>query len=1191
MALTTTSKKQKITCLTWNSENLMKSKFSLKYHVDLVSPDLIFLNESQIFQHESDLALDLLRGEYSHVLNSDDLHDPELPFLKNRSNGGTIILWRKKLEKSVTILPTETTSFTAIILAFPSCPPAIHISLYLPTAGKESEFLEEITKLKVFIESALETHPDHLIFIRGDSNVNMKNTVRVEILENFKNLLNLKSVKIGHKTYHHFLGNGLFDSAIDVILHSKEESIEEVVEKVFCKSDDPSITSHHDIIVSTLFLPQSELKPKQPQHHVPMVPNTRTKIIWSEESLIDYQMIIADNLTNLRNRWLQPSSKSSLSLLLQQTSEILCSAAESTNKSIKLSNTITKKSAKIPMRIKKSLKILKQKSKLAKRFSLLDSGPSQSMKLAEDLKEAKTTYRKLVRFHAQQQRHVQDDRMYSLLSSPTSSSFVYRKIRSSKLSTTKQIPFLTVGSETYYDEDVKYGFFKSISNLKSKTNLAGLENENFMEDYKNILEICKTKRDIPKISLEESTKLLKRMKSGVIDFYGITTKHFLNAGANGVEHFNFLLNGIINEVNNATIEELNSCYALLLHKGHGKLRTSDKAYRTISTCPVVSKALDLYIRELFKHKWNQQQADTQYQGDNSCHDLAALLVTEVIQHSMYVLKEPAYLLFLDAMSAFDTVAPELLIRKLFLSGMDGQSAILVNNRLTNRITYLDWDKSILGPIRDGQGLEQGGPNSSDFYKIYSNENLSTAQKSEQGIRLGKGRNQTISAVGLADDTVLAANKLSSLANILYLTINCLKKYGVTLCAEKTRLLQITKGDHIFLENYNPIKISDKKITFTEIAEHVGIIRSSAGHNLPHILKRISCHKRAMGATLSAGTAQKSRANPLISIKLEKVYGSPVLMSGISALVMSSPELSILEKYQKETYQHLQKLHPNTPRCFIHFLSGTFPAQATVHLKMLSLFGMLARLPHDPLNTHARNVITNAKSSSKSWFLRIRDICLQYQLPHPLIILERAPDKVSFKKLVKAKITDFWELKLRGEASLLSSLLNFKPEFMSLTRPHPIWTTVGSNPYEISKAIQQARFLSGRYRSQSLVSHWAPQNREGYCLSPTCDQMKETVEHILLDCQAYNDQKRSLYSLWLSTKNPIIYQLVLEAFSSDKSYLLQFILDCSVLPSVIRATQIRATKQAILNELFYLTRTWCFSVHKQRMKNLGRWNFG
>ena len=142
----------------------------------------------------------------------------------------------------------------------------------------------------------------------------------------------------------------------------------------------------------------------------------------------------------------------------------------------------------------------------------------------------------------------------------------------------------------------------------------------------------------------------------------------------------------------------------------------------------------------------------------------------------------------------------------------------------------------------------------------------------------------------------------------------------------------------------------------------------------------------MGATLSAGTAQKSRANPLIGIRLEKVYGSPVLMSGISPLVLSSSDISILDKYQKETYLHLQKLHPKTPRCFVHFLSGTLPTEATVHLKMLCLFGILARLPRDPLNIHARNVLTNGKSSSKSWFHRIRDICLLYQLPNPLNIL-------------------------------------------------------------------------------------------------------------------------------------------------------------------------------------------------------------
>ena len=118
--------------------------------------------------------------------------------------------------------------------------------------------------------------------------------------------------------------------------------------------------------------------------------------------------------------------------------------------------------------------------------------------------------------------------------------------------------------------------------------------------------------------------------------------------------------------------------------------------------------------------------------------------------------------------------------------------------------------------------------------------------------------------------------------------------------------------------------------------------------------------------------------------------------------------------------------------------------------------------------------------------------------------------------MKAKVIDFWEIKLRGKASLLSSLLNFKPEYMSLTKPHPIWGTAGSNPYmRYLKPFSKQDFCQGGIDP----TNWAPKNKEGHCSSPTCDQLKETVEHILLDCQAYNEQKRRLYPLWLSTKTP------------------------------------------------------------------------
>ena len=172
------------------------------------------------------------------------------------------------------------------------------------------------------------------------------------------------------------------------------------------------------------------------------------------------------------------------------------------------------------------------------------------------------------------------------------------------------------------------------------------------------------------------------MKPHVSDFWSITPLHYLNAGQEGLIHFNFLLNFIINDINLASVKELNTVCALLLHKGHGKPKTNSRSYRTISSCPVLAKALDMYIHQLFITKWNQDQAATQYQGEGSNHDLAALLLTETIQYSLHISKEPLFLLFLDAKSAFDTVVARFLIRNLYCTGMEGKSSTLTRDSTT-----------------------------------------------------------------------------------------------------------------------------------------------------------------------------------------------------------------------------------------------------------------------------------------------------------------------------------------------------------------------------------------------------------------------------------------------------------------------------------------------------------------------------
>ena len=132
--------------------------------------------------------------------------------------------------------------------------------------------------------------------------------------------------------------------------------------------------------------------------------------------------------------------------------------------------------------------------------------------------------------------------------------------------------------------------------------------------------------------------------------------------------------------------------------------------------------------------------------------------------------------------------------------------------------------------------------------------------------------------------------------------------------------------------------------------------------------------------------------------------------------------------------------------------------------------MICRLPQDPLHLQARHVFLTSTLSTKSWFIKIRDILQQYQLPHPIILLENPPSQEIFKKLVKSKVLDYWHVKLRGEASFLLSVPYFHPQFMSLTSPHKLLLAAGSNPYKVAKARVQLQLLISKYRSSKVTRH-------------------------------------------------------------------------------------------------------------------------
>ena len=285
-----------------------------------------------------------------------------------------------------------------------------------------------------------------------------------------------------------------------------------------------------------------------------------------------------------------------------------------------------------------------------------------------------------------------------------------------------------------------------------------------------------------------------------------------------------------------------------------------------------------------------------------------------------------------------------------------------------------------------------------------------------------------------------------------------------------------------------------------------------------------------------------------------------------------------------------KLPIDVPEEAIYFLAGSLPFTAHLHLRCLALFGMICNLRNNILFNIAEASLLTAAPSHKSWFTMLRNLCIQYGLPDPLKLLQSPMPPARFKSLCKSKVYDYWHVTLTNSCKSKSSLQLLRPEFTSLQKCHPIWTSLDGNPYQTKAAIIQALFLTGRYRNERLCRFWTS-NIHGFCLLEPCLSLKllDSNSHMLLDCGALSDERRRLldftktYTADKSVINDLCSIYIFE--NSDPETLLQFLTDCSILPEVVKTCQVHGHE--IIQHLFRITRTWCRSLHTARRRKLER----
>ena len=129
-------------------------------------------------------------------------------------------------------------------------------------------------------------------------------------------------------------------------------------------------------------------------------------------------------------------------------------------------------------------------------------------------------------------------------------------------------------------------------------------------------------------------------------------------------------------------------------------------------------------------------------------------------------------------------------------------------------------------------------------------------------------------------------------------------------------------------------------------------------------------------------------------------------------------------------------------------------------------------------------------------------------------------------------------------------------------------------------------LCGQYTSDWHARNWSKDNPDGFCLLCPGRNIPGDIEHLLLDCEALEENRVKISQYWSmkSEDKPHLQQLLAAALSFSPQDHVQFLLDPSVIPSVISGCQKGLFS---LDEIFPLTRTYCYAMHRRRLQLLGR----
>ena len=129
-------------------------------------------------------------------------------------------------------------------------------------------------------------------------------------------------------------------------------------------------------------------------------------------------------------------------------------------------------------------------------------------------------------------------------------------------------------------------------------------------------------------------------------------------------------------------------------------------------------------------------------------------------------------------------------------------------------------------------------------------------------------------------------------------------------------------------------------------------------------------------------------------------------------------LNRLEVQQKKILKQVLSLSTNDADPAVYIISGALPAEAMIHKRILLLFGNITRLTENAIEYNlAKRQLEIKTFKSHSWFIVVKKILIQYELPDPESLLDNVLEKYAWKKRFHTAINKYWTERIVSQSKL------------------------------------------------------------------------------------------------------------------------------------------------------------------------------